>query len=234
MASEYLVHKTEQLFEKGEQLVEIVNRHIWDSLESIEHVPWGYETHVPQEIRGILTSSSFDNDPTARHIRSSPDFFVVQQHPNIIYFLEYKSTVTPLWSRRRIWALSQKAGKNLKWEDIGQVEAAAYDSYVALKDLGAKVAVLNYVAYHERLLLCDFIENIEALDPYEVGNRQTKGSGEPFVNFDVTQMRTLEDFLIEEHRVIPTNIAPKIQAACHELVENIPVDHDSKSPLARQ
>ena len=238
MASEYLVDKTEKLFEKGELMIEIVRRHVWDSLESVEHVPWGYETHVSQEIRDIITSDSFDGDPTSRHIRSSPDFFVVQQEPDIIYFLEYKSTVTPLWSRRRIRELSVSAGlqspnEPLRWEDIGQLEAAAYDNYMALKNIRAKVAVLNYVAYHERLLLCDFIENITEIRRYSVGNRGTKGSGEPFINFDVTQMRTLEEFLIEEHEVDPDYITPMIQAACRELEEKIPVDHDSDSPLAR-
>lgn len=238
MASEYLVHKTEKLFEKGELMIEIVTRHVWDSLESIEHVPWGYETHVSQEIRDIITSDSFDEDPTSRHIRSSPDFFIVQQEPDLIYFLECKSTVTPLWSKSRIRELSENAGLQppdeiLRWEDIGQLEAAAYDNYIALKNLGAKVAVLNYVAYHERLLLCDFVENITEIGRYSVKNRDTKGSGERFINFDVIQMRTLEEFLIEEHGVDPDYIAPMIQAACRELEEKIPVDHDSRSPLAK-
>ena len=236
MASDF-IHKTEQLFEKGELMIEIVTNHVWNSLESVEHVPWGYETHVSQEIRNIITSDSFDDDPTSRHIRSSPDFFLVQEELDIIYFLECKSTVTPLWSKNRIRKLSENAGLQppneiLRWEDIGQLEAAAYDNYVALKNLGAKVAVLNYVAYHERLLLCDFIENITEIGRYTVRNKNTKGSGEPFINFDVTQMRTLEDFLIEEHRVIPADIAPKIQAACRELKEKISVDRDSESPLA--
>lgn len=238
MASEYLVHKTEKLFEKGELMIEIVTRHVWDSLESIEHVPWGYETHVSQEIRDIITSDSFDEDPTSRHIRSSPDFFIVQQEPDLIYFLEYKSTVTPLWSKRRIRELSVNAGlqppnETLRWEDIGQLEAAAYDNYIALKNLGAKVAVLNYVAYHEHLLLCDFVENITEIGRYIVRDKNTKGSGEPFINFDVTHMRTLEDFLIEEHEVGPDYIVPMIQAAYRELREKIPVEHHPDSPLAR-
>lgn len=237
MASDHFAHKTEKLFEKGELMIEIVTRHVWDSLESVELVPWGYETHVSQEIRDIITSDSFDDDPTSRHIRSSPDFFSVQQELDIIYFLECKATVTPLWSPNRIREISEKAGlpppNKLRWEDIGQLEAAAYDNYMALKKLGAKVAVLNYVAYHERLLLCEFIENITEIGRYTVRNKDTKGSGEPFINFDVTQMRTLEDFLIQEHRVIPDYIVPMIQAACRELEEKIPVEHDSNSPLAR-
>ena len=113
MSSEYLVHKTEQLFEKGELMIEIVTKHVWDNLETIRYVPWGYETHVSEEIRNIITSDSFDDDPTTRHIRSSPDFFVVQQEPDIIYFLECKSTVTPLWSRKRISKLTKNAGLTL-------------------------------------------------------------------------------------------------------------------------
>lgn len=52
MASEYLDNKTEQLFEKGEQMIEIVKRHVWDSLESIEYVPWGMK-HMLNKRSGI-------------------------------------------------------------------------------------------------------------------------------------------------------------------------------------
>ena len=217
-----------------EKLIEIVEKHVWNNLERVKHVPYEYKTreNISQGIRDILERFSVENNLTARYIRHTPNAFIVQQNPKILYFVDYKCMTVPVCDDWIIEKVSQNAGRRVEADDIGEIHTSSYDNYVALKNLDVKVAILTYIAYHDRLLLCDFIENIEAVDPYEVENEQTDMDGERFVNFDVTQMRTLEDFLIEEHRVIPAYIAPKIQEACRELVEKIRVNHDSESPLA--
>lgn len=79
------------------------------------------------------------------------------------------------------------------------------------------MAILNYIAYHERLLLCDFIENIEELHRDQVTGATQRGSRTPFVNFDVNDMRTLQTFVAETHEIPIDNIAPHFDAACSEL-----------------
>ena len=220
----------ERLSAKGEQLVEIVGRHIWANCDFAKHVPWGYETHIEKEIRNRLASFSADDNPTARHIRFSPDFFVVQQRPKIIYLLEYKNSQTPIYSQGRIDELSQKAGKALRWQDIGQWQTAAHDNYAALQSIDIKVAILYYVAYHERLLLCDFVDSVEELFRDRVRSNTQTGSRTPYMNFDVTPMKTLQEFLVDIHGVTPEGIAPHIEACCSELKQQLPIEHHWRSP----
>ena len=226
--------ESEDLVQQEEKLIEIVGKHVWNNLRSIKHVPYGYKTRekISQQVRNILEFFSVENNLTARYIRHTPNAFIVQQNPKVLYLVDYKCMTAPVCDDWIIETFSRNVGRRVEVDNIGEIHTSSYDNYVALKDLGVKVAILTYIAYHNRPLLCDYIESIEAIDTYEDENEQADINGERFVNFDVTQMRTLEDFLVKEHRIIRANIAPKIQAACNELVDEIRVDHDSESPLA--
>ena len=219
---------SEDLVLQEEKLIEIVEKHVWNSLRSIKYVPYGYKTreNISQRVRDILEGFSVEDDLTARYIRHTPNAFVVQRSPKLLYLLDYKCMTVPVCDDLTIEKVSQNAGRRVEADNIVEIDTASYKNYVALKNLGVKVAILTY---NDQLLRCDFIQNIEALNPYEDENEQADSNGDRFVNFDVTQMRTLEDFLIKEHRIIPAYIAPKIQAACSELVDKIGVNHDSGS-----
>ena len=226
MTSEDLVH-----LEK--RLVEIVTEHVWNNLESIEHVPYSYKTRrkISKEVRNILELFSVEDDLTARYIRYTPQAFIVQQNPKVLYLLDYKCMIAPVCDDWIIEKFSQNADRRVESYDIGKLHTTSYDNYIALKDLGVKVAILTYIAYHKQLLLCDFIENIETFDPYKDENGQTERNGEPSVYFDVTKMRTFEEFLIKENRVTSANIVPKIQEARRKLIEDNSIDRDSEVPL---
>lgn len=224
----------EHLIDKGEQLVEIVKKHVWDKLDFIEHVPWGYETHVKRDIMSMLRFFSSD-EPTARHIRFSPDFFIIQQNPKILYLLEYKCTQSPLYSQFRIDKIARNSGKkSLQTENIGLWQRSAHENYAALRKIGVKVAVLNYIAYHQRLLLCDFIENIEVLYSDKVrGEKLVDRSGTDYVNFNAESMRSLPTFLSETHGISLKTVVPYFQNACMELQERLPIEYHPKDPKAR-
>ena len=188
-------------------LVDIVSKHFWDSdaLQSVYHIEIGYETQeIPEDVREHLRHI---RNKTTRHIRFTPDFLIVDKvNPDNIYYLEYKCTQTT-------------AG----YPNRGQMELDAYDNYEALQSIGVKVAVLNYVAYHERLLLCDFIENIRVVRRSEGMTQTTTGSGTPFVNTDLNGMRTLLDFLVHTHCINHNAITQNFDNACAELQSRLPV-----------
>jgi hypothetical protein len=215
---------------KERTLVEIVEEHVWDNMGGVEHVPYGYETYIPQNIRNILGRFSVEDNSTARHVRHAPDALIVQQNADVLYLVDYKSTTVPMWSPRLIGDISRNAGRNVDWKDIGVIHTASYDNYAKLQKIGVKVAVLTYIAYHERFLLCDYIEKIEELRRAPVAFTD-KGSGKDVINFDASQMRTLEEFLVQTHGAMAANIAPQIQVACSQLQQLLPVEHDKGSPL---
>ena len=188
-------------------LVDIISKHFWDSnvLQSVYHVETGYETQeMPENVREHLRHI---RNKTTRHIRFTPDFLIVDKvNPDNIYYLEYKCTQTT-------------AG----YPNRGQMELDAYDNYAALHKIGVKVAVLNYVAYHNRLLLCDFIENIKVVRRSEGLTQTTTGSRTPFVNTDLNGMRTLLEFLVETHGINRDTITQNFDTACAELQSKLPL-----------
>lgn len=188
-------------------LIDIVSKHFWNSnaLQSVYHVETGYETQeMPEDVREHLRHI---RNKTTRHIRFTPDFLVVdKENPDSIYYLEYKCTLTT-------------AG----YPNRGQMELDAYDNYEALHDIGVKVAVLNYVAYHDRLLLCDFIENIRVVRRSEGLTQTDTGSRTPFVNTDLNGMRTLLEFLVNTHCIDRDAITQNFNSACAELKSELPV-----------
>ena len=216
--------------EGSDILIDVVRRHIWDRSRLLYHVETGYETHIEEDVRSYLR---YVRNETARHIRFAPDFLVIErQKPENVYFLEYKCTQTPLYSPRRIAEIAEQAGKeSLDWPDIGQCEAEAYDNYMALSEIGVRVAILNYVSYHERLLLCDFVDKVTALYRDRVTTQTQRGSKTPYINFDVTPMRTLQEFLSEEHPIESHRIQTVFQEICSELQQRLQTRHNEKSPL---
>ena len=220
--------------EGSDVLVEVVKQHIWDKSQLLYHVETGYETHIPEDARSYLR---YVRNKTARHIRFAPDYLVIERNnPDNVYFLEYKCTQTPLYSKNRIAEVAEKAGRELldwqdNWPDIGQCEAEAYDNYVALSKIGVRVAILNYVAYHDRFLLCDFVDKVTELYRDEVRTPTQRGSRTPYINFNVTPMRTLQEFLEEEHPIPGGSMTPYFEAMCSDLQSQLPTKHETRSPL---
>ena len=189
-------------------LVDIVSKHFWDSneLQSLYHVETGYETQeMPENVREHLRHI---RNKTTRHIRFTPDFLIVDKvNPDNIYYLEYKCTLTT-------------AG----YPNRGQMELDAYDNYVALQSVGVKVAVLNYVTYHDRLLLCDFIENIKEVRRSERVTQTSTGRwGTPFVNTNLNGIRTLLEFLVDIHGINRDTITQNFDNACVQLKAKLPM-----------
>ena len=196
-------------------LIDIVKKWFWntDELQSLYHADTGYEMQtgkeMPKDIRELLRKIY---NKTTRHIRFTPDCLIVDRgNPDNIYYLEYKCT--------------QTFGYNKNW---GQIELDAYDNYVALQSIGVKVAVLNYIAYHDRLLLCDFIENIKALRRSEGKTETDTGSGTGYVNPDLNGMRTLLDFLVDIHGIDRGAITQNFNNACTELRSRLPMKDPNK------
>ncbi len=216
-------------------LIEILNRDVFEKAPCANRLavaPFGYETHVLPKIRESLR---FIRTTTTRYIRFAPDFFLIDlEDARNTYLLEIKTTLTPLYSEKRINAIRTEAGDStLNWTNIGQIESLALDNYMALSGIGVRVAILNYCAYFDQQpLLCDFVER------YFVVHRDmprgwvgSRGSGTPWANFDTRTVRGLEAFLRDEHRLSEGAVKSLVQAAQNELNKRLPMRHNENSPL---
>lgn len=209
----------------AQTLINIVTETLWKNeavRKRLLHVRYGYETHIPPDVREKIRRS---RNETARYIRFTPDFFVLDlENPENLYLLEYKCTRTPLCNPHRVSFLQRQAAllgmSGLEAHDVGQWEASAYDNYQALRSIGIRVAVLNYCAYHPRLLLCDFVDRAQVLYRSDVKTETLAGSRTPFVNLDLRTFRTLADFLTQEHSLeYPLNVV--IRALCDRMMREL-------------
>jgi hypothetical protein len=227
---QYTMGKAKKLFETRTHDAEVMTNLIKDGIfnsitEYVNLVPLGYETHITDRVRELLR---FVQNETSTYIKFAPDFFVVgRSNPENLYLLEFKCTRTPLYSPRRINMLRLRASDStLKAEAIGQMEQAPFENYLRLKVMRVRVAILNYCAYADPKLLCELIERIKVIHRDVVQTTTLRGSRTPFVNIDLRSMRSLTNFLCEEHPSLGRDIIEEgVANTIIRLGENLPVIH---------
>lgn len=219
---------------QSNQVISIVHKRVWSVKlvsDRVALIDYGAALYVPDDLRQAMRS---DQSRTAKHIRFTPDYIVIDRaRPSTVYLLDYKATETPLYSSNRIRSIATEAKMPaLRWQDIGQMEADAFDNYLALHAAGARVAVLNYCAYGEPTLMCEYIDRIRVLHRDQVRLATETGSRTPFVNFYLKSLRPLDTFIREVHGITvePQNYAEALK----ELQTTLPIKHSAGSPYARR
>lgn len=193
--------------------------------ETVDLVPLGYETRIPETVRELLR---YVRNETSANIKFAPDYFVVERsNPENLYLLEFKCTRTPLYSPRRINMLRLEASDlTLDAEAMGQIEREPFENYLRLNRIGVRVAILNYCAYAHQILLCEYVERIKVIHRDVVQLTTFRGSRTPFVNIDLRSMRSLNSFLCEEHPRLNLNLVEEqVASTIGKLRESLPVIH---------
>lgn len=207
-------------------MTSLVKDGIFNSItEYVSLVPLGYETHITDEVRELLR---FVQNETSAYIKFAPDYFVVDNsNPENVYLLEFKCTRTPLYSPERINKLRLEASDySLEAKTIGQMEQAPFDNYFRLSRMRIRVAILNYCAYADQMLLCEFVERIKVIHRDIVRTTTVRGSRTPYVNVDMRSMRLFTNFLCDEHpRLNREIIEERVGNTIVRLRDSLPVIH---------
>jgi hypothetical protein len=203
-------------------LIEELTKAYWVTEEiskkySIFHIPYGYETHIPKIAQDVLKNV---HTKTSRFIRFTPDFIVFQKNNDKVFLLEYKVTRTPRYSL-----------KDKQWNS-GQIEAVAWNNYIALLSIGVDLAIVIYCPYHSRPLLCDVV-NPAWITKNQTIPKKSSGSGTPYVNIDLTKLQTFETFM-ETYFKVPVSVSKHLLSVnFFEQLRNNPLlatKHDKRSP----
>jgi hypothetical protein len=208
----------EDRIEVANALVNALNRYYWERLPQqygVLHVAYGYETHVPRHVQDRLKRIY---TTTARHIRFTPDYFIVAG--NTVLLFEYKVMKTPRYSEReRQW-------------NIGQMEADAWENYMNLLRADIDIAILIYCPYHPRPLLCGCPDE-NWLVRARTHVQATRGSGTPYVNVDLSCIDEFDVFSTETLG-IPLNLTRHLldHSFFNELMNNplLQTSHHPRSP----
>lgn len=189
---------------QSQKLLGLLQEHYWESINikrrnRIHHVDYGYETHIDQQAQDALKRIY---TTTAKHVRFAPDCVIIQrtsQKEEPVVLLEYKVTTTPRY----------KLMDN-QW-DSGQIEADAWENYLNLNKAGLRCAVLIYVSYHERPLLCGYPDNEWITQGRtRVETQTTTGSGTDYCNVNLRKIPTFSEFMYSEFGVSTETSEPLV------------------------
>lgn len=180
---------------QSQKLLDLLREHYWGNINikrhnRIHHVEYGYETHLEEEAQEALKRIY---TTTAKHVRFAPDCVIIQRasrKEEPVVLLEYKVTTTPRYTLA-----------DDQWNS-GQIEADAWDNYLNLNRAGVRCAILMYVSYHERPLLCGY-PNDEWLTQgrRRVETQTITGSGTDYCNVDLRKICTFSEFMYREFQV---------------------------------
>lgn len=173
----------------------------------------------------------FVRNETAKVIRYIPDYFVVdRKEPEKVYLIDFKCCRTPIIKQSRVDFLRKQVSDSTLTQDvIGQMELDAYETYLKLAEIKVKTAVFVYCAYArpDRMLTCEFVQNLKVLFKGSLITRTITGSGTPFINFDLRKNRSLIDFICDEHKIEREPLNELIKLVLEKLTQRLP----SKKPI---
>ena len=212
---------------KDEQIMTgIIMRTVFDPKASLarEHlcvIPFGFGSHT--EAHKLLR---YIRNETAQFIRYTPDYVIVdRKQTENVYLIDFKCCRTPIALQSRINKLRRLASdQTLSSDVIGQMELGAYENYDKLRGINVRTAALTYCAYAvaDKMLTCEFVENMKIIFKGHLTTQTITGSGTPFVNFDLRSNRSIVDFLCDEHNLERRLVNAVARAALDQLTKELP------------
>lgn len=140
--------------------------------------------------------------PAALMVKFSPDFICHVVETDEMFFLDIKTSLTPVLFHSQIEIVRKHAGRSsLAREQIGLVEREAFDNY-STRYPPERTAICIGCPYHPEVLLAEWVSNIDVLFRFPDSiNNNARGSKTPHTNIDLNTMRPLNQFLSDEFAV---------------------------------
>ncbi len=197
-------------------------------------IPFGHPVILQDNtwIKSNLKRIKYKANLAAVMMRFCPDYIVYKEtEPKAFFFMDAKASITPIFFNKHVERIKNhyKKDNKLSKHDIGEIEREAWLSYNKFYS-GNNVAIVIGTPYNPRLLLAEWVSNIECMwclkeakfgnpIPWECDkcpiftnynenkgfgvlvNEFASGSGTPHTNIHFGKMRTLKDFLYDEFKV---------------------------------
>lgn len=140
--------------------------------------------------------------PAALAVKFAPDFICLVRPIQRLFFMDVKTSVTPVLFQSKLDAIASAAGRGrLAREQVGVIEREAWDNYNN-RFPPRDTAICLACPYNPGLVLAEWVANIALLFRFEEDiNENAGGSQTPHVNIDLETMRRLDEFLNEEFQI---------------------------------
>ena len=215
-----MVYQFEDRSESGDIITQMLIQTLWESPAirdglQVHHLPHGYELCLPQQ---QVADIQIRFDEEALRIKHRPDYILRRQGRPDLY-LEYKTSRRPRYTEQgRQW-------------DVIPIEAESWNECSRMSNEGHRVAFLVFCPYHPRPLTCEIISNEIIHRGRQIPGPTIMGTGEPFMNVDLSKFRTLPQ-LLDEEMGIPTQLTVPILDRILETAANEPtlqIEHHPES-----
>lgn len=179
-----------------EQLVPFLEKHKFQ-VSDFGHPVISHDNKV---LANRIRQQKYKKSREMLFVKYSPDFIAIPPDSGgQPFFLDTKSSITPVFFNAHIERIRQSAGlESLSREDIFEIEREAWDNYNEIYP-PAQVALVIATPYNPHLLLAEWVANLKTLFRFnEDHNIHAGGSGTPHVNINLGSMRPLSKFLQDE------------------------------------
>ena len=221
-------------FEKRNDLTTIITDEIRNMFcaDDVEIIPFGVETISNGNacLDNFIKEKASNETWSSMLVKFAPDFIMLKKNkPQELYFLEIKTTVTPLCSSTNIKEIRNRH-KNTKLSDMGIIAREAWNAY---NNLFPNCIILAGCSYNSKLLMAQFVKNIKCLRCYggENGsafncdvclmkkhdlfpaerNYNSTGSKTPHTNIDYSTFQECEEFFKTLGIGVNKNVVDKLK-----------------------
>lgn len=183
--------------------------------DEVELIPFGFENinGGSENLQNFIKTEESNYSYSSLMVKYAPDYILFKKTwPQAIYFLELKVSKTPLYYGKRIQEIrSSHRMQNIKVSDISDIAREAWYSY---RTLFPNTIILQGCTYNPRLVLAEFVDNIQCLYCHVTSERQScatcpidsgnffrfsrneysSGSKTPHTNLNLASFKDVEDF----------------------------------------
>ena len=136
--------------------------------------------------------------PAALMVKFAPDFVCYAKNSKTLFFMDIKTSLTPVLFQSQLHILSKQYGQRLQREQVGLVEREAWENYNN-RYPSEKTTILMACPYNPKLLLMEWVSKVKLIFRFKKDiNENAAGSKTPHVNIDLNAMRALSTFINEE------------------------------------
>ena len=198
-----------------------LSQFLFDNIKSIfnsnevELVPFGFEKICGNNVAldQFIKTPEANLSHSAMIVKFAPDFILLKKtHPQQLFFVEIKVSVTPLCSQTRLDEIRMSKGANIRLSDVGDIAREAWNSY---NNLYPNTIIIDGCSYNNKVLMAQFVKNIRCLRcyktpslPYDCNqcpmkkrsffevsrNYMSSGSQTPHTNIDYSSFMNITDF----------------------------------------
>lgn len=164
-------------FKQRNNITELITRALPEILcgDDVEIIPFGLENiaSTSNVLKRFLLTDDARCFYSGLQLKFAPDFIIFHNKQNAkkVYFVEIKSSITPLWYPKNKKQIEEIQGRSVSTCDISEIDRDALISYNMFYP---EMIIIEGCNYNPKVISCQWIKKIKCLRCYKNGNEYYK------------------------------------------------------------